>query len=198
MPELQKDEQTTRMKVGISDARESLNKAKDSSLGIWEDEEMKSFYEKLLDLANQVPAILLGGKSKQNSATDVSTENADGKQETEAEPNPNPVSEIEGVPPKSDKAEDQEVDDAGDLGKSRLAFTTISSKLLNALSRDTIDQIAVEFAFINNKGTRKRLISTLVGVSRQRLDLLPYYSRLIATLNAYMPDIGVSVVEEVI
>lgn len=28
------------------------------------------------------------------------------------------------------------------------------------------------------------------AVPRNRLDLIPYYSRLIATLNKYMPDVG--------
>ena len=31
-------------------------------------------------------------------------------------------------------------------------------------------------------------------VSKNRIDLLPHYSRFIATLNKYMPDIGTEVV----
>ena len=73
---------------------------------------------------------------------------------------------------------------------------SITTRLPNALNRETIDAIAVDFAYINKKVTRRRLVSILLGVSRQRLDLLPYYSRLIATLNRYMPDIGTQVVEE--
>ena len=33
-------------------------------LGIWDDEEMKDFYENVLDLSNLVPAVLLGAKKK--------------------------------------------------------------------------------------------------------------------------------------
>lgn len=57
-------------------------------------------------------------------------------------------------------------------------------------NRDLIDSVAVDFCYMNNKNARKRLVKTLLNVQRQRLDLLPYYSRLIATLNVYFADIG--------
>jgi regulator of nonsense transcripts 2 len=34
----------------------------------------------------------------------------------------------------------------------------------------------------------------MTQVSKNRIDLLPHYSRLIATLNKYMPDIGTEIV----
>lgn len=34
----------------------------------------------------------------------------------------------------------------------------------------------------------------MTQVSKNRIDLLPHYSRFIATLNKYMPDIGIEVV----
>ena len=65
-------------------------------------------------------------------------------------------------------------------------------------NRDLIDAIAVEFIFLNSKASRNRLIKKLVDIPRNRQDVLPYYSRLIATLSRYIPDIGKTVVEEVI
>lgn len=34
----------------------------------------------------------------------------------------------------------------------------------------------------------------MTQVSKNRIDLLPHYSRLVATLNKYMPDVGTEVV----
>lgn len=198
MPNLEKEEEVTRMTIGISDGRVGKEDKADGSLGIWEDEEAKSFYEKILDLANQVPLILLGGKSKSVLPIEEANDDAEGVNEDpeEVEVTEQDGAKVEDSPTVESEAPEEEI--LNPLGNTRLAFTGIAAKLLNALSRDTIDHIAVEFAFINNKGTRKQLVQTLLAVSRQRLDLLPYYSRLIATLNAYMPDIGTSVVEEVL
>ncbi|ORY39930.1 ARM repeat-containing protein [Rhizoclosmatium globosum] len=66
--------------------------------------------------------------------------------------------------------------------------------LPNALSTEAIDKLAVEFCYINTKNMRKRLVKTLFAVPRQRLDILPYYSRLIATLNPFMPEIATSLI----
>lgn len=60
-------------------------------------------------------------------------------------------------------------------------------------NRDTIDSVAVDFCYINSKATRKRLVKALLNVPRQRVDLLPYYSRLIAILSQYFPDISEAV-----
>jgi len=77
-----------------------------------------------------------------------------------------------------------------------LALESILERLPFALNRDAIDQIAVDFCFVNNKSSMKKLIKTLVGVPRQRLDLLPYYSRLISTLNKCFPEIGTAMINE--
>lgn len=78
-----------------------------------------------------------------------------------------------------------------------------------------IDQAAVDFAFLNSKAARKRLIKVgcylmnlplgnlisvdqfLTAVPKNRTDLLPHYSRLVATLSKYMPDIGSELVVSV-
>lgn len=70
-----------------------------------------------------------------------------------------------------------------------------------------IDQAAVDFAFLNSKAARKRLVKASLAfvqicdlildyiqflgqVPKNRTDLLPHYSRLVAILNRYMPDVG--------
>ncbi|KAJ3259607.1 hypothetical protein HK103_002161 [Boothiomyces macroporosus] len=195
MPELPTEE-VTRMGITISDGRAIKDESAINN-GIWEDEETKSFYEGIIDLANQVPTILLGQKQvKQEFGESVVPEeekamvtDLENKEIKEMEPEKEEVEE---------EVETQEPEDNLEkLGSNQAVFVSLANRLANALNKDAIDQIAVEFAFINNKGTRKQLAQTLLGVSRQRLDLLPYYSRLIATLNPYMPDIGTMVVEEV-
>ncbi|CAG8561233.1 3829_t:CDS:10, partial [Paraglomus brasilianum] len=72
---------------------------------------------------------------------------------------------------------------------------SLLSRLPNMVNRDLIDQAAADFCFLNTKAARKKLIKTLAGVPRNRLDLLPYYARLIATLNPHFPDVGSSVLQ---
>ncbi|KAF9426561.1 hypothetical protein BGZ76_002702 [Entomortierella beljakovae] len=64
------------------------------------------------------------------------------------------------------------------------------AKLSSMCNRDMIDQAAVDFCYLNSKLSRNRLIKTLVQVPRDRHDLLPYYSRLIATFKPFYPDVA--------
>ncbi|KAI0700874.1 ARM repeat-containing protein [Cytidiella melzeri] len=78
-------------------------------------------------------------------------------------------------------------------GPSQL-LTALLARLPDATNRTLIDQAAVDFAFLNSKAARKRIVKFMSQIPKSRLDLLPHYSRLIATLNKYMPDIGTDVV----
>lgn len=71
------------------------------------------------------------------------------------------------------------------------------ARLPQCANRDLIDAAVVDFCYMNNKNARKKLVKTLLKVQRQRLDLLPYYSRFIAILNNYFPDIGEMVITAV-
>ncbi|KAF9379387.1 hypothetical protein CPB97_008981, partial [Podila verticillata] len=64
------------------------------------------------------------------------------------------------------------------------------ARLPNMCNRDMIDQAAVDFCYLNSKLSRNRLIKTLVQVPRDRHDLLPYYSRMIATFQPFYPDVS--------
>lgn len=92
-------------------------------------------------------------------------------------------------------------------------LAALLARLPDATNRALVDQAAIDFAFLNSKAARKRLIKVgynsqtgsiadlcvqfMTQVPKTRLDLLPHYSRLIATLNRYMPDIGTEVVAHV-
>jgi regulator of nonsense transcripts 2 len=57
-----------------------------------------------------------------------------------------------------------------------------------------VDQVALDFCFLNSKASRNRLIKSLQEVPKGRTDLLPLYARLAATLGQYMPDIVQSLI----
>jgi len=92
-------------------------------------------------------------------------------------------------------------------------LTALLARLPDATNRGMIDQVAVDFAMLNSKAARKRLVKVRIGhfkpnfllttpqflssVPKNRTDLLPHYGRLVATLNPYMPDVGKELVASV-
>ena len=64
------------------------------------------------------------------------------------------------------------------------------ARLPELQSKEQIDQAAMDFCFLNSKASRNRLIKAIQEVPKGRSDLLPSYSRLVATLGKYMPDIS--------
>lgn len=51
--------------------------------------------------------------------------------------------------------------------------------------------LQVEFCYLNSKASRKKLVRALFSVPRTSLELLPYYSRMIATLSSCMKDVPI-------
>ncbi|KAH9253965.1 hypothetical protein BASA81_008089 [Batrachochytrium salamandrivorans] len=71
------------------------------------------------------------------------------------------------------------------------------SRLPNLLSVRQVESFARDFAHVNSKSARKRLVQELVNVPWGRTELLPYYARLACMLsNAYM-GIGKPLVDNV-
>ncbi|KAL6980419.1 Regulator of nonsense transcripts upf2 [Sarracenia purpurea var. burkii] len=66
----------------------------------------------------------------------------------------------------------------------------LMQRLPSCVSRDLIDQLTVEFCYLNSKSNRKKLVRALFNVPRTSLELLPYYSRMVATLSTCMKDIS--------
>lgn len=65
------------------------------------------------------------------------------------------------------------------------------AQLPNCVNRELIDKAAKDFCMnLNTKSNRKRLVNALFQVQRTRLDLLPFYSRLVAILNPCMPEVA--------
>ena len=165
--------------IGLVKTGEYLRGQADGA-GIWEDDEERRFYENLIDLQDRVPGILLedGKKKKQEGDEQV------GKRvETNGEA--------------KDVVEKASTTTVSDDQSTAIANKTVGAqvdailaRLPELQSKEQIDQTAMDFCFLNSKASRNRLIKTVQEVPKGRSDLLPSYSRLVATLGKYMPDIS--------
>ncbi|KAJ3021095.1 UNVERIFIED_CONTAM: hypothetical protein HDU68_009800 [Siphonaria sp. JEL0065] len=204
MPDLPEPESATgKLNIGISYTGSKEVDDQEALLGgPWEDEESRSFYEDLIDLKDVVPSILLGEKhEKPDAPTAAELEKLNSEMDKVAAEDQNTTIETEDDAVMEEPTVEAEPEEVDEEEKSKDAFNNARQQretwfetLPNALSTDTIDKLAVEFCYINTKGTRKRLVTELSTVPRQRLDILPYYSRLIATLNPYIPEIAIAVI----
>ncbi|XVE68979.1 hypothetical protein DITRI_Ditri09bG0113600 [Diplodiscus trichospermus] len=93
------------------------------------------------------------------------------------------------------KEKEKDTDKKGEHEKEKLKglegtnLDALLQRLPGCVSRDLIDQLTVEFCYLNSKSNRKRLVRTLFNVPRTSLELLPYYSRMVATLSTCMKDV---------
>ncbi|KAK4687311.1 regulator of nonsense transcripts 2, partial [Tremellales sp. Uapishka_1] len=74
-------------------------------------------------------------------------------------------------------------------------LTALFAALPEANNREVVDRLAVEFAFLNSKAARRRLVAFIGAVPKNRTDLLPHYARFVATVDKYMPDVGKGIIE---
>ncbi|KAL3487045.1 armadillo-type protein [Aspergillus germanicus] len=154
--------------------------------GIWEDEEERRFYENLVDLKGKVPAVLLeDAKKKKNENGEPVKKKADGE----------PVAEPSAEKTESSTQNEEKIAEADDQSMAIASKTVgaqvdaLLAKLPDLQTKDQVDQLALDFCFLNSKASRNRLVKAVSEVPKGRIDLLPLYSRLVATLGQYMPDI---------
>ncbi|XP_047081890.1 regulator of nonsense transcripts UPF2 [Lolium rigidum] len=215
-PVLPDDGNTTRVTTG-TDVTPSPGKEPSILEPIWDDDDTKTFYESLPDLRAFVPAVLLGeaeqkvneqhAKGREQSSesiTEQETEVHDIAQTSSAE------DQLEGkaddVPKDSEdkdkdkgkdaeKSKEKDLDRKTEKDKEKVRaldggnLDNLLQRLPGCVSRDLIDQLTVEFCYLNSKASRKKLARALFSVPRTSLELLPYYSRLVATLSSCMKDV---------
>ena len=182
MPDLQeKDAQDTAASTGIGLIKtgEFLRGQADGA-GIWEDDEERRFYENLIDLRDRVPGILLEDNKKKKPEGDEQVgkrtdTNGDAKYSAEK-------------PAPDASADDQSTAIANKTVGAQV--DALLARLPELQNKEQIDQAAMDFCFLNSKASRNRLIKAVQEVPKGRNDLLPSYSRLVATLGKYMPDIS--------
>ncbi|KAJ7783281.1 transcription factor [Mycena metata] len=190
--------------------------------GKWEDEEERRFFEDVQDLKDFVPRGVLGIDETEVKESDGELD--DEKEKERIEKEQEEVRKLEeelenlgenGMSEHSNRSEETQEMDQEDAptptpgtprattpplsphlapqGPSQL-LTALLVRLPDATNRALIDQAAIDFAFLNSKAARKRLVRFLGQVPKNRTDLLPHYSRLVATLNKYMVDVGTDLV----
>ncbi|PKS08864.1 hypothetical protein jhhlp_003475 [Lomentospora prolificans] len=166
--------------IGLVKAGEYLRSLGDGA-GIWYDEDERRFYENLVDLKGKVPAILLEDGRKRRPDPDESLN----KKADQFEPT---------GPMKAGESMDELSMSIGNrtIGAQ---VDALLSRLPDLTSKDLVDQSAIDFCFLNSKASRNRLVKALTEVPKGRNDLLACWSRLIATLGQYMPDITKGVVD---
>ncbi|KAL4080360.1 armadillo-type protein [Scleroderma yunnanense] len=190
-----------------------------TSGGKWEDEEERKFFEDIQDLKDFVPRNFLGIEDEGRGDAEDKEKAEKEKTEAEAEAK-RLEQELEGLKANGDNHANgsipgDQIEPVDEESNSPMTPTPMSPKppspllspqlapqgpsqiltgllarLPDATNRTLIDQAAIDFGFLNSKAARKRLIKFLANVPKNRIDLLPHYSRLVATLNKYMPDIG--------
>ncbi|KAJ7976241.1 regulator of nonsense transcripts UPF2 [Quillaja saponaria] len=95
-----------------------------------------------------------------------------------------------------EKGREKDPDKRGENEKDKLKslegtnLDALLQRLPGCVSRDLIDQLAVEFCYLNSKSNRKKLVRALFNVPRTSLELIPYYSRMVATLSTCMKDVS--------
>ncbi|KAL8665757.1 MAG: hypothetical protein Q9202_002067 [Teloschistes flavicans] len=150
--------------------------------GIWEDEEERRFYENLIDLQDRVPGILLEDARKKKADEDVQVgRKSDGS---------TVIGEAS-----------EEIGDQTDDQSTAIANKTVGAqvdaqlaRLPELQTREQVDQLAIDFCFLNSKASRNRLAKALQEIPKGRSDLLPTYSRLVATLGRYMTDLSAGLI----
>jgi regulator of nonsense transcripts 2 len=166
--------------IGLVKTGEYLRGEGDGA-GIWEDEDERRYYENLVDLKGKVPGMLLeDGKKKK-----VDTDEQVGKKIDPADA------------PDSNAAKASEDDQSTAIANKTIGaqVDALLARLPDLTSKDLIDEAAIDFCFLNSKASRNRLIKAVQEIPKGRSDLLPSYSRLIATLGKYMPDITKGLVD---
>lgn len=68
-------------------------------------------------------------------------------------------------------------------------------RLPTMCNQGTVDDVAIELGFQLKSMSARRLSAALLHVPKHRWDMLPYYARLIATLQPYRPGLAEAVVE---
>ncbi|EJU04317.1 ARM repeat-containing protein [Dacryopinax primogenitus] len=189
-----------------------------TSTNKWEDEEERRFYEDIIDLKDWVPRSILGiEEEKKDEQAEAETPEKSEDEEKKLEEEMQRLDDKEETAT-TDDGDDDGASETGSVTPTRspspvistlpavpeeqqqsagpaALMTALLARLPDATNRELIDQAAIDFAFLNSKAARKRLIKFMGQIPRERIDIIPYYSRFITTLNKYMPDVGAGVVE---
>lgn len=78
---------------------------------------------------------------------------------------------------------------------SKQYFDQFLHNLTNCVTKELIDSAAIDFLLnCNTKNNRKKLSRAVFGVQRTRLDLLPFFARLVAIINLVNRDVVIELI----
>nr|CAG4641458.1 EOG090X0143 [Eurycercus lamellatus] len=197
MPELRQDPANLRdeeecsvleLSESMTDqARETLNEL------LWENEEARQFYENLPNLCVYLPNLVPKVAAEPPPPPDPAEQLIDIELEAKEIEDGEPAKEEpdEDIKPAELEDEKEETDVPVSLQSNKVLLDSFLTTLSTCVNREMIDSAAIEFSTnLNTKNNRKKLVKTLFMVQRTRLDLLPFYSRLVATLHPYIPEVA--------
>ena len=74
------------------------------------------------------------------------------------------------------------------IGKEKRShpMELLLTSMAHSLNREGVDAIAEKFCYLNTKNNRMRLVEAMYTLPRTRVDEIPYWTRLLATLHAHM------------
>lgn len=144
------------------------------STNIWEDDETKNFYENIINLKDFLPGLQISNVENNSGLVEEAMD-------SDSEDNFNvdddePLMDID--------------DDDNDIMSTKVQVDSFLKNLSLCVNRELIDNACIDFIKFNTKSNRKKMIKTLLNVPRTRLDLVPMYSRFVATINIIAPDVG--------
>uniref|UniRef100_A0A8R1HIY9 MIF4G domain-containing protein n=1 Tax=Caenorhabditis japonica TaxID=281687 RepID=A0A8R1HIY9_CAEJA len=196
----------------------------EGAVQLWNDYETKAFYEDLIDLREMVPKDLykdseqrtLDKAAMAERIEDVDVENVneagamDGKLVSKRRPkgvHEVPIFKI--LTHQTSEKDTSMADDppqpqpqtlpdpSEERGMSK--WQSFVLDLDHLVSKYSSDQAAVYFVSnLNNKSCRKRLVKLMIEPPPSRMDVLPFYARLVATLENVMPDLTTEIVTQLL
>ncbi|KAL7574238.1 hypothetical protein ACA910_012493 [Epithemia clementina (nom. ined.)] len=203
VPHLQEEEEELNQDGPGIEVLAAGGEGENTNFGPFDDEETRAFYCDIPDYLTTIPPALLGltletieskkaeNMAKYGESVDAEIEEvesaqdlpADAERLLEAEVDPNAG---EGV--QSDEVEGEEEEDK-ETPRYKLTVL-LEQELPECHGREQIDEISERFCSNHgsSKNARKRLAKTLFQIPHARLDLLPFYSRMAATVDRVWSD----------
>uniref|UniRef100_A0A1I7XJK2 MIF4G domain-containing protein n=1 Tax=Heterorhabditis bacteriophora TaxID=37862 RepID=A0A1I7XJK2_HETBA len=158
----------------------------EGQVSLWPDEETRVFYENILDIRSIVPKNLYKESEEQTveapgmkiSIDEIDLEGLDSENAPDLVNRPRSVS----PPLQHEVASEPAIVQGSEEVKQHMQKFLVN--LDHLVNRDFTDETALDF------GNRKRLVKVLFASPPSRLDLLPFYARLVASLSPVMPDVS--------
>ena len=171
LQELPGEEHVTRMTHGTSVIGQVMDKGeveKPMEDSPFEDDETRAFYEKITDIKQTLPPILF---------SDLDSTRIDDREDETEEPR----------------------FDSGTTGKvegklAGMAWQSLIAKLSECNNLERVDELAMEFCYLNSKGNRRNLVQILAYNERSPVEMVPYYARLAVTLIKAIPEMENSLI----